>query len=156
MHRWVQLKVLTVWSVLQVEKHPQPPCSGTQGSSLLTQLCPGLPAAPDQSSDPRKLVLSSSRPTQKVCAASQPAWTLVTPGCSPQHWALFPDFPTITPTSPHNPPFSHFPAGKPAFCRKLEGRVEQVSSLAGLSRQVRGQLSCVLCPLGVGVGVKMG
>lgn len=135
-----KLSVLTVWSVWQVEKQPQPPCSGPQGASLLIQLCPGLPAAPDESSHPASWCSAPPGRLRKSvpCPNRSEGWLpytapwegLLSPAsgsvpCLP-HYHSFPTQPTIVPLS----------CGKPAFCGKLQGRVRRVSCSVLIGRPV--------------------
>lgn len=130
-----KLRVLTI-----------PPCSGPQGAGLLTEmsLCCRLLLLKAVTPQTGARLLQAN--PESPCSAP----TCVTPCCTvegplasalgsaPRHHAHLPTQATT---------FSHV-AGKPAFCRKLEGRAERgpaLSSLAGPSGQVCGPAG--LCAL---------
>lgn len=117
------MRVLTICSDQQMGEHSSHLAQPPRGPACNRDVAV-LPAAPDQSGYPQtgaQLLRANAESVQhpSLCDPMLPRGG----PCSPQRWALLP---TITPTSTHKPPFSHV-AGKPAFCRKLEGRAEPVA-----------------------------
>lgn len=121
-----KLRVLTICSVQQSGGTPLPPCSGPQGSSLLIEmsLCCRLLLIKAVTPQTGAQLLQAN--SESLCKVPTMGGLLSSELGSVLHHH---------PTSPHKPPFSHV-AGKPAFCRKLEGRAERVPCSVLIGRPV--------------------